>query len=130
MGRIWHGAVVTWALALVALGCGGSDAPKSSGSPAPGGTSVQIVSADTAGDAQVQIVDFAFSSKEVPVKAGQTVVWTNGGSVGHTTTSDKNEWDSSTLSPSKRYAVKFTAPGSFAFHCNIHPSMKAAVTVS
>jgi plastocyanin len=39
-------------------------------------------------------------------------------------------WDSGDLANGASFSHTFTAPGTYAFHCNIHPSMTGSVTVT
>ncbi len=78
----------------------------------------------------VDIKGFAFSVKELKVNIGDTVIWTQQDSVGHTVTSDTgSELGSSLLSVGQTYSHTFTTKGTFAYHCTPHPGMKATVIV-
>jgi len=85
--------------------------------------------AQSAGGA-VRIVDFDFAPKTVTVAVGASVTWTNGGTARHTATADRGTFDSKALGPGGTFAFKFDAPGTYAYHCDIHPSMTGAVTVA
>ncbi len=79
----------------------------------------------------VTIQNFAFSPKTVTVAPGTTVMWTNKDSAAHTVTSDSGSTlASGDLSQGKSYAHTFTKAGTYAYHCAIHPYMKATVVVS
>lgn len=78
----------------------------------------------------VDIKGFAFSVKELKVKIGDTVVWTQQDSVSHTVTSDTgSELGSPLLNVGQTYAHTFTTKGIFNYHCTPHPGMKATVIV-
>ena len=77
----------------------------------------------------VTIADFQFTPASMQVVQGTTVTWTNTGPSTHTTTSDSGAWDSGALAPGKSFSFKFNTPGTFAFHCSIHPNMKGTITV-
>ena len=78
----------------------------------------------------VNIQNFAFSPSQLTVHLGDTVVWTNRDSTSHTVTSDSgNELGSSSIHTSGTYSHTFNQAGTFGYHCSIHPSMKATVTV-
>jgi YVTN family beta-propeller protein len=85
--------------------------------------------ASSAAPVSTTISGFAFSDT-LRVKAGQTVTWTNRDSVPHTVTSDDGLWDSSDIAPGKGFSRRFDVPGTYAYHCGIHPSMQATVIVS
>jgi plastocyanin len=76
----------------------------------------------------VSIVNFAFNPKSVTVKAGQTVAFTNNDSVTHTSTS--SAWDSGDIQPGSSYTLTAPSqPGSYTYHCSIHPSMTGTLVV-
>jgi len=76
----------------------------------------------------VSIASFAFSPKSVTVKAGQTVAFTNNDAVAHTSTSDT--WDSGAIAPGATFTLTAPAqPGTYAFHCSIHPFMTGTLVV-
>jgi plastocyanin len=80
---------------------------------------------------QVTIQNFAFSPKTVTVAPGTTIMWTNKDSAAHTVTSDSGSTlASGDLSQGKSYSHTFTKAGTYAYHCAIHPYMKATVVVS
>jgi plastocyanin len=78
----------------------------------------------------VTISDFQFSPASMQVAQGTTVTWTNNGPTNHTSTSDTGVWDSGVLPAGKSFSFKFNSPGTFAYHCAIHPNMKATITVT
>lgn len=78
----------------------------------------------------VAIKDFAFTPQTLAVPAGTTVIWTNGDSTAHTVTGDKGEFDSGPLDPGKSYRETLATPGTYAYHCQIHPGMKATIVVT
>jgi amicyanin len=86
------------------------------------------------GGAQTYSIDikgFAFSPADLPINAGDTVVWTNSDSASHTVVFDSGSAPSSSpMSTGQTYSYTFTTAGTYAYHCSIHPSMKGAVTVS
>ena len=78
----------------------------------------------------VSIKNFAFNPPNTTVSAGTTVTWVNNDQVPHTATANDGAFDSGTLQPGQSYSFKFDKPGTYAYHCNIHPDMSATVTVS
>lgn len=73
---------------------------------------------------------FAFRPKTLKIHVGTTVVWTNTTQAPHTVTSDTGVFDSGVISPGGTFSFTFMQTGTFAYHCNIHPFMKATVIVS
>ncbi len=72
---------------------------------------------------------YAFSPMTITVAAGTTVVWTNDSSAPHTVTADDGSWSSNVLNHGGTYSRTFTAPGTYTYHCSIHPYMLGAVVV-
>ncbi len=84
-------------------------------------------SADT-----VSIKGFAFGPANLHVGTGTTVTWTNTDPTTHTTTADTSDaqpWDSGNLSANTSYAVTFTKPGTYSYHCEIHNYMTGTIIV-
>jgi plastocyanin len=84
------------------------------------------------GSVIVAIQGFSFNPTPVHVPVGGKVTWVNcepEGTPSHTTTSDGGAWGSSPLEPGTSYTVTFPAAGTFAYHCEPHPSMTAQVIV-
>ena len=84
------------------------------------------------GSVIVAIEGFAFHPATVQVPAGGKVTWVNcepAGTPSHTTTSDNGVWGSSLLDPGTTYSVTFPNAGTFAYHCEPHPSMTGQVIV-
>jgi len=77
----------------------------------------------------VGITNFAFVPAVVTIPLGTVVTWTNMDNVAHTTTSDERGWDSSFLIKGKSFSIQFNKAGTFTYHCDVHPSMKAVVIV-
>lgn len=78
----------------------------------------------------IDIVDFGFNPGTIEVPVGSTVTWTNTGAAPHTVTSDDGAFDSGALQPGDTFSATFSAPGTFAYHCDIHPAMTATVVVT
>jgi predicted lipoprotein with Yx(FWY)xxD motif len=80
---------------------------------------------------QVAIQNFAFSPQKLTVASGTMVTWTNKDSAAHTVTSDTSAWaDSGSLATNKSFSFTFTKPGTYAYHCAVHPNMTATITVT
>lgn len=87
----------------------------------------------TGGGNAVAINNFAFDPPTMTVKTGTTVTWTNyQDGVPHIIASDTGSpmpFSSDSLSTGASYSFTFTKPGTYAYHCSIHPSMKGTVLV-
>src|SRR5271157_4957535 len=71
----------------------------------------------------VEIVDFSFQPGTVTVPVGTTVNWVNHGSVEHTVTSSDGTFGSGNIASGSEFKHTFSMPGTYSYHCSIHPSM-------
>lgn len=81
----------------------------------------------------VTIDDMAFSPKEITVKVGTTVTWTNQDTVSHDVKDDDGSADgpsSELLGQGESYSFTFKKAGTYNYHCTPHPFMKATVIVT
>lgn len=84
----------------------------------------------TAGDGNtVTIQNFSFGPGTLTVSAGTTVNWINSDSVTHTVTAMDGSFDSSNLAPGQQFSFTFATPGTYSYHCSIHPFMTGQVVV-
>ena len=78
----------------------------------------------------VSIKYMAFSAGTLTITAGTTVTWTNNDGTAHTVTADDGSFDSGDIPAGGKFSHKFTTAGTVAYHCAIHPMMKAGVKVN
>jgi plastocyanin len=78
----------------------------------------------------VSIVSFAFNPASSSVATNGFVTWTNTAGITHTVTFDNGPDCGSVSSGGGTVTAQFTAPGSYAYHCMIHPSMKGTIVVN
>lgn len=79
----------------------------------------------------VEIKNHAFNPKNTSINVGDTVQWTNRDAMGHTVTADDGSFDSGIMAATDPpYSWQFNSAGSVPYHCDVHPGMKGAVTVS
>lgn len=108
---------------------------KKSAEVAPAPAPSEEISANPAPEAQaldvtIDINDMAFSPAALDIAIGAKVTWVNNDAVAHTITSDVDGIiDSPTIDPGQTYKFTFTRAGTVSYHCNIHPTMQASVTV-
>lgn len=76
----------------------------------------------------VGIHGFAFDPASLDVASGTTVVFTNHESTVHTATADGGAFDSGNLDEGESYEVDLD-PGTYAFHCKLHASMRGTLVV-
>lgn len=77
----------------------------------------------------VTIKDFMFRPATITIHVGEVVMWRNHGPSQHTTTSDTSVWNSGPLDVGATFSQAFNSPGSFPYHCAIHPFMHGTVVV-
>ena len=78
----------------------------------------------------VEIRDFSYQPDTLTVAAGTTVTWTNDGTVPHTVTSNQRTFDSGDIAPGGTFSYTFDQPGSYPYHCTLHPSMQGQIEVT
>jgi plastocyanin len=152
----WFGLLaVALGLMIVLAACGGAagasagstDSPAATPTPAattPVATNTPATATPTPtvkatplpGLAQVVLIvnnsdgSFGFSPATLTIRPGTTVTWKNMSSAPHTVTSDDGQtFDSGTIPPGGSFTFKFTVAGSYPYHCNIHPYMRATVNL-
>jgi LPXTG-motif cell wall-anchored protein len=86
-------------------------------------------SAHSAADPGVTIADFSFSPDAITLHVGDTIQWLNNGPSPHTATANNGSFDTGVLHKGQSASVTFHLPGTFAYHCSIHPFMHGTVVV-
>jgi plastocyanin len=103
-----------------------SDTPSPGNNPAPTDTPAP----GSTGTVDIKIQNFAFDPPNITIKAGTTVQWKNLDGVSHSITSDTGLWDSGGIAQGDSYTRVFDAPGTYPYHCGVHPTMKGTITVT
>jgi plastocyanin len=133
-------ALVALSLGLVACGSSGSGSSSSESETAPAGQESGTGEGEStesepapSGEAQksekVQIVEFTYEPDPVVVQAGGKVIWQNEDTAPHTATADDGSFDTGTIEKGKLGSATFKEPGTFTYHCEIHPTMHGTVEV-
>ena len=79
---------------------------------------------------KVTMKDVSYSPKELKIKKGDTVVWTNADERDHTVTADDDKsFKSGNIADGETFKQKFDKPGRYKYHCEYHPRMKATIVV-
>jgi amicyanin len=113
-------------LLVLTCTCAGCTSPQSPSAP----TATTPVPAG--GSNAVMIKNFAFSPATLTVKTGSTVTWTNQDAAPHQVASDPGTpvaFSSDSLANGASYQFTFTQPGTYTYHCTIHPNMKGTIIV-
>ena len=114
---------VVVALGLALGACGGDDDGGDDASGGDGTTSTTGGLDVNQGDIVV-IDDFTFGDgAPVEIQAGELITWQNDDSIRHTVTDDTDnpEFSSSAIQPDDTFSITFDEPGTFQYHCSIHP---------
>jgi plastocyanin len=95
-------------------------------------TLAPVLAAETV---SVDIKLFQFKPKELDVKRGDTVTWTNGDAIDHSVTAGtpgepQEAFDSGFFPKGSSFSHTFDQEGNFTYFCKRHPSMQATVKVS
>jgi plastocyanin len=93
--------------------------PTSPATPAPASPSPNTV----------VIQGFAYAPNPITVAKGSSITWTNKDAVAHTATADDGSWDTGSIAAGASKSVTFANAGTFAYHCTLHPMMKASLIV-
>jgi plastocyanin len=112
-------------VALAAAGCGSSSDSSSSSTSTPAASS-----SSTGGGVAIKMANIAFDPKDVTVKVGQKITWTNDDSTDHNVTADSGA-DFKSKDFGKGATFDFTADkaGTIKYECTLHPGMTATITV-
>ena len=104
----------------------GNTTPTTTTAPT-GATKSATITTDSSGQ-------FTFSPTSMTISVGTTIVWMNTTQTPHTVTSNDgksfNSGDSTPIGPNATFSWKFTKTGTFAYHCDFHPYMKATIIVT
>jgi len=82
-----------------------------------------------AADMEVNIDNFAFTPKELTVKAGTTIVFHNRDDIPHSVVGSTGEFHSKALDTDDSFSFTFTTPGTYQYFCYIHPHMTGTIVV-
>ena len=115
--------VVLLIVSCMAAGCSSNQTPPPTAAP----------TSSAAGGNTVAIKNFAFDPSSLTVKSGTGVKWTNQDGTSHTIVSDTGSpvaFSSDSLASGASYSFTFTQPGTYTYHCSVHPTMKGTIIVT
>ena len=114
-------APLVLAIAVLVVGCGGSDE----------GADRTSTRAEASGDnSAVTIRDYIYEPAQIVVPKGTRVTFTNRDSTPHTATSKESGlFESGGLGTGKSGQVVLDESGTFAYYCLFHPFMKGTIVV-
>jgi plastocyanin len=89
----------------------------------------RLSSAAAPDSTQIVIKDFMFTPNSLTVKAGSSVTWVNKDDEPHSVISDTGMFRSGGFDTNETFSFKFDKPGTYAYHCALHPRMIATIIV-
>ena len=116
------------AVALAVAGCGNDGSDTASDPPAATpSTSTPAAAGDTV---QIGMKGLQFEPRDVTVKVGTTVIWTNNEDIPHNVVAEEGaEFQSDTFGKDGTYEFKAEKAGTVKYVCTIHPGMAGTLTV-
>ena len=139
---LWAYLSLALIVALLLAACGGggtttASTPTATSQPTPTPTTAPSPTpTPTPTVVKVKIVEqnekYSFQPATLSIKMGTQVEWLNTSDAPHTVTSDAaGDFNStSNITQNQTFKFTFTKAGTFPYHCNIHPYMKATITVT
>ena len=116
-------------VALAAAGCGSSNSSSTSSGSSSSAPSTAAASSSGGGVA-IKMQNIAFDPKDVTVKVGQKITWTNDDSTDHNVTADSGaDFKSKDFGKDGTFSFTPTKAGTIKYVCTIHPGMVATLTV-
>src|SRR5665213_3935653 len=73
------------------------------------------------GKATIRIANFDFGPATITVPASTSVTWTNNDDDAHSVVADNKAFRSAPLDTGESYSFTFATPGTYAYHCGLHP---------
>lgn len=136
---LWIALSLAMAMSLLLVACGGTDTTTTAPTTAPttAATTAPTTAATTGTTGTVHKVEihensgkYSFVPATLTIKVGETVMWINKSDAPHTVTSDTGVFNTtSNLTMDQTFIHAFAKAGTYPYHCNIHPYMKATITV-
>jgi plastocyanin len=83
----------------------------------------------SAAEPTVTISNFAFTPSELKVAAGSTVIFKNSDDTVHSLVADDGGFRSPALDTDGEFSHAFTRPGTYTYHCGLHPFMQGKIVV-
>jgi plastocyanin len=146
MRSLWIVLSLAIGVSVLFSACGGSSTATNptptptTAPPTPTPSPTPVPATLPLGAVIVQMVEnppghYIFQPASVTIKAGTVVVWIDNSDAPHTVTSDAGAPSAfnttSNVTQGHTFALVFNTPGTYHYHCNIHPtSMKAVITVT
>src|SRR5579885_3831299 len=138
--RLWPGRCMSGVFILIRVPCGGTTTAGSTPTQPPAAavqpTPTPPPATQPTNVVVIQMLEsppghYFFKPDTLTISAGTVVVWIDSSDAPHTVTSDTNVFDTaSNITQGKTFGLVFNTPGTYNYHCKIHPNMKAVITVT
>jgi plastocyanin len=129
-------ALVLACLALGLAACGGDDDDNGGGGGSGASTSAQPAAGGGGGGVKVSLKNIQFNPKDVTVKPGETITFTNDESIPHDVHKESGPGGDFASGPDgglqqgDTFKLKLDKPGTYHYVCHIHaPGMAGTITV-
>ncbi|MDQ6662755.1 MAG: cupredoxin domain-containing protein [Chloroflexota bacterium] len=132
----WIVLSLTIVTMLILAACGGTtETPTSPSTSAATPTAAASPTSATGTTMAVKIVEkdnkYSFEPATLTITKGTQITWTNASDAPHMVTSDTGAFNTpDNLTGNKTFTMVFNTAGTFNYHCDIHPYMKATITVT
>jgi plastocyanin len=114
-------------VALAAAGCGGGD---DNGGSSSGSAPSTSAASSSGGGVAIKMQNIQFAPKDVTVKVGQKVTWTNDDSTDHNVTAESGaDFKSKDFGNGETFSFTPDKAGTIKYECTLHPGMTATLTV-
>lgn len=78
---------------------------------------------------RIVIKSFMFMPMSLTIKRGSIVTWTNADDEPHTVVGDAGLFRSGAVDTNETFTFEFDQPGTYHYHCSIHPQMVGTIVV-
>jgi plastocyanin len=85
--------------------------------------------AEDARPTEIRIAQHRYQPRTITVAPGATLRWVNEDEDPHTVTADGGAFASRGLDTREAFTFTFPAPGTYRYHCALHPDMTGEVVV-
>jgi plastocyanin len=119
------------ACGMNATGVGAGPNNGGSGSQGAGKNSTGTVTVNIQNGSSTNTILLGFSPQTITLVIGKnnTVSWVNDDFTVHTVTANEGSFDSGLIQPGANFTTTFSTPGTYQYHCSIHPWMKGTINV-
>ena len=129
-------ALILACLALGLAACGGDDDDNGGGGGSGASTSAQPAAGGGGGGVKVSLKNIQFNPKDVTVKPGETITFTNDESIPHDVHKESGPGGDFASGPDgglqqgDTFKLKLDKPGTYQYVCHVHaPGMAGTITV-